>query len=398
MKKKNDLKLLLSRLLDQVGNVTYDYANSVWIASMGILGQKYLGIYQVLETLISIVCNPIAGAISDHKNRKKILLISDFISACICIFVSLVGNDKVLLYGIIIANVVLSITYSFSSTAFKSIVPKVIDSERILEFNSLIETILQILSVVSPVISYYIYSNFGIRVALLINGISFWGSFLLILTIVGVGDSEMNHKKPKVKGSFKNLLLDIKYGFEYIVSSRELLELLVLSAFINFFLSFYNFLIPYSQSIFSNEAAYSSLLFFGALGSIVGSILSKYISNTRLNLLLSLVTSGMGILCIGLAGFFHISILISYLGNFIFTTFLTIYNIHFISRIQQNVADDYLGRVFSAVFSIAILFMPLGTITITLMPGVINSVMFIVIGLAIVIISILFIFLKSFSW
>lgn len=71
MKKHNYAKLIISRLLDQVGNVTYDYANSVWIASMGIIGHKYLGIYQISETIISIIFNPIAGAIADRTNRKK---------------------------------------------------------------------------------------------------------------------------------------------------------------------------------------------------------------------------------------------------------------------------------------------------------------------------------------
>ncbi|MFN0602786.1 MFS transporter [Facklamia hominis] len=390
MKKKNYFKLLLSKLLDQIGNVTYDYANSVWIASMGTFGQKYLGIYQILETLIAIVFNPIAGAMADNSNRKKILLISDSISAFICIFISLMGNDQILLYGIIIANAVLSITYSFSSTAFKSIVPRAIDSDRVLAFNSLVETILQIFSVLSPIITYYIYINFGIRIALMINGFSFIGSFLAILTIVDNTDSENNSEKYVAKRPFKELFLDIKYGLKYIISSSELLELLLLSALVNFFLSFYNFLLPFSNAIFDNEEAYSRLLFFGALGSILGAFLSKFISNTRINLLLSLGLSGIGIVCIGLAKFPSIFILFSYIGNLIFMTFLSIYNIHFISRIQQNVADEYMGRVFSTVFTIAILFMPLGTMTITLMPWAIDSTMFMAIGLAITLLSLLF--------
>lgn len=393
--KKTHFKLLLSKLLDQIGNVTYDYANSVWIASMGILGQKYLGIYQILETLISIVFNPIAGVVADNSNRKKILLVSDFISAFICIFISLMGNDQLLLYGIIIANMVLSITYSFSSTAFKSFVPRVIDSDRVLAFNALVETILQIFSVLSPVLTYYIYIKFGIRIALMINGFSFLGSFLAILTIVDNIDSENNSEKYTTKGTFKELFLDIKYGLKYIISNSELLELLILSAIINFFLSFYNFLLPFSNSIFGSEEVYSRLLLFGALGSILGAFLSKFISNTRINLLLSLSLSGIGIVCIGLAKFSSVYILFSYLGNLIFMIFLSIYNIHFISRIQQKVADEYLGRVFSAVFTIAILFMPLGTATITLFPWAVNSTTFMGIGLAITFVSLLFIFVNK---
>lgn len=36
--KKNETKLLLSRAVNKIGNVMYDYGNSTWIASMGAAG------------------------------------------------------------------------------------------------------------------------------------------------------------------------------------------------------------------------------------------------------------------------------------------------------------------------------------------------------------------------
>lgn len=229
----------------------------------------------------------------------------------------------------------------------------------------------------------------------MINGFSFLGSFLVILTVVDKTDSKNSSKKYTTKGTFKELFTDIKYGLKYIRSNNELMELLILSASINFFLSFYNFLLPFTNSIFGNEEAYSRLLLFGALGSILGAFLSKFISNTRINLLFSLSLSGIGIVCIGLVKFSSSFILFSYIGNLIFMNFLAIYNIHFVSRIQQNVADEYLGRVFSAVFTIAILFMPLGTITITLIPWAVSCTTFMVIGFAITLLSLLFIFVNK---
>ncbi|MDO4912566.1 MAG: MFS transporter [Lactobacillus sp.] len=397
MKKANYFKLIFNRLLDQIGNVTYDYANSVWIASMGALGQKFLGIYQISETIISIIFNPIAGAIADKSKRKKILLTTDAISAIICILISLIGNNQLLLYGIIVANIVLAITYSFSSTAFKSMVSNVIDSEEIVSFNSSVETILQTLSVISPVITYYIYNAWGIRIALLINGLSFIGSFLAILTIKENTEQrqvEETKEKVSIKQTFAELFDDIKAGLKYINSSGALIELLVLSAFVNYFISIYNYLLPFSASIFGNKEVYSRLLLFGALGSIVGALLSKFVPNTRFNLLVALGLSGLGIAAIALPPLMSLPLIIAYAGNFAFMTFLTVYNIHFVSTVQLKVADEYIGRVFSTVFTIAILFMPLGTATITLMPAAINSLTYVVVGLAIAIIPFLAIILK----
>lgn len=43
---RNGIKLLASRAINKLGDVLYDYGNSSWIASLGFLGQKMLGIYQ----------------------------------------------------------------------------------------------------------------------------------------------------------------------------------------------------------------------------------------------------------------------------------------------------------------------------------------------------------------
>lgn len=70
----NGIKLLSSRAVSKLGDVFYDYGNSTWIASMGGLGQKILGIYQIVELLVSIVLNPFGGALADRFQRRKILL------------------------------------------------------------------------------------------------------------------------------------------------------------------------------------------------------------------------------------------------------------------------------------------------------------------------------------
>lgn len=400
MKNNNYYKLIINRILDQVGNVTYDYSNSVWLASMGTLGQKYLGVYQISENIISIVFNPVAGAVADNTSRKKILLLTESISALICILISLIANEQILVYGIILANIVLALTYAFFSTAFKAMIPNVIATDKILSFNSTVETIAQTLSVASPLFTYYVYAIWGIRVALFINGLSFIASFIVLLSISEETTSSVsakidNSQRQTIREAISDLISGIKQGFNYILKNKDLLELLVLSALVNYFLAFYNFLLPFVNAIFLDQKLYSQLLIFGAIGSIVGAFVSKYINNTRFNLLLVLSLSGIGIIAIGIPHILEVPLFVACIGNACFMNFLTIYNIHFISRIQNNVADEYLGRVFSTVFTIAILFMPLGTASISLIANAVNSFSFVVVGMAVSSIAILGMLCKS---
>lgn len=71
-------KLLFSRGINKIGNIFYDYGNSIWLASIGNIGKKFLAYYQIADTLTSILLNPISGALVDRFKRRKILLYTDF--------------------------------------------------------------------------------------------------------------------------------------------------------------------------------------------------------------------------------------------------------------------------------------------------------------------------------
>ena len=120
--KKNETKLLSSIAVNKIGNVMYDYGNSTWIAGLGAIGQKYLGYYQLAENIISLILNPIGGAVADRFKRRKILLVTDFIGGLMCALLALIGNDSIMLYGLIVVNAVLAIMHAFSGTSFKSYV------------------------------------------------------------------------------------------------------------------------------------------------------------------------------------------------------------------------------------------------------------------------------------
>lgn len=107
--KKNETKLLASRAVNKIGNVMYDYGNSTWIAGLGSIGQKYMGYYQLAENVISLFLNPIGGAVADRFKRRQILLVTDFIGGLMCAVLAFIGNDNIMLYGLIAVNAVLGL-------------------------------------------------------------------------------------------------------------------------------------------------------------------------------------------------------------------------------------------------------------------------------------------------
>lgn len=68
---------------------------------------------------------------------------------------------------------------------------------------------------------------------------------------------------------------------------------------------------------------------------------------------------------------------------------MTIFNIHYLSQIQIKVPNEMMGRVFSCVFTVAIILMPLGTFTLSKISGIIDLLTFLILGILVMLISII---------
>ena len=383
--KKNELKLLASRAVNKIGNVVYDYGNSSWIVSLGPIAQRYLGYYQLAENLISLFLNSIGGAVADRFKRRKILLVTDFVGGLMCLLLALIGTDQTMLYGLISVNAILAISHAFSGTSFRSYVVTLVEKDRLVDFNAKLEVISQIISISSPLLAFLFVDRFGLKPTLLLDSLTFFLSFALLFSI---RHQEKHVEGPREAASVGAILRDIREGLLFIFHEKEVFFLLVVAALVNFFIAAYNYLIPFSNHLFSDSSSYATLLSMGAAGSILGALFAKKLfQNSHTSLLLSLALSGMGLALITPLALFGLPAIIISIGNLIFECFLTIFNIHFFSVVQKKVPNELLGRVFSSIFTVAVIFMPLATSLMTALPFSVHILTFAVLGLAILLMS-----------
>ena len=86
--KRHAVQLITRGAINRMGNMLYDYGNSVWLASMGTIGKTVLGIYQISELVTGILVNPFGGVISDRFSRRKILMTTDLVCGLLCLAIS----------------------------------------------------------------------------------------------------------------------------------------------------------------------------------------------------------------------------------------------------------------------------------------------------------------------
>ena len=372
---------LISRgAVNKIGNMLYDYGNSVWLASMGTIGQTVLGMYQISELVTSILVNPFGGVISDRFSRRKILMTTDLVCGILCLAISFIRNDSWMIGALIGANIVQAIAFAFSRPANKAIITELVEKDELVLYNSRLELVLQVVSVSSPVLSFLVLQFASLRITLVLDALSFFLAFGLVALLPKKEEKTMGKKKL----TFKVIFSDIKEGVHYIVKQKEIFFLLVIASSVNFFFAAFNYLLPFSNQLYGIQGAYATILTMGAIGSIVGALLASKIKASMEMLLFLLALTGLGVMIMG----FTLPSYLAFSGNFICELFMTIFNIHFFTQVQTKVEGEYLGRVLSSIYTLAILFMPLATGLMTLLPSI-HLYSFLIIGLGVVALSFL---------
>ena len=379
---------LISRgAVNKIGNMLYDYGNSVWLASMGTIGQTVLGMYQISELVTSILVNPFGGVISDRFSRCKILMTTDLVCGILCLAISFIRNDSWMIGALIFANIVQAIAFAFSRPANKAIITELVEKDELVLYNSRLELVLQVVSVSSPVLSFLVLQFASLRITLVLDALSFFLAFGLVALLPKKEEKTFGEKKL----TFNVIFSDIKEGVHYIVKQKEIFFLLVMASSVNFFFAAFNYLLPFSNQLYGVQGGYATILTMGAIGSIIGALLASKIKANVYNLLILLALTGVGVFMMGLP----LPNFLSFSGNLICELFMTIFNIHFFTQVQTKVESEFLGRVLSTIFTLAILFMPIAKGFMTVLPSVHLS-SFLIIGSGVIILScISFIYVRT---
>ena len=375
---RHAVQLISRGAINKIGNMLYDYGNSVWLASMGTIGKTVLGIYQISELVIGILVNPFGGVISDRFSRRKILMTTDLVCGLLCLAISFIRNDRWMIAALIFANIVQVIAFGFSRPANKAIITEVVEKEEIVTYNAHLELVLQVVSVSSPVFSFLVLQFASLHATLLLDALTFFIAFVLV-AFLPKEEAKVQEKK---QFTVKDIFSDIKEGLDYIWHQKDIFFLLLVASGVNFFFAAFEFLLPFSNRLYGVKGAYATILTLGAIGSILGALVANKIASSMKILLFLLIMAGVGVFMMGLP----LPPYFSFSGNLVCEFFVTIFDIHVFSQVQTKVEDDYLGRVLSTIYTLAVLFMPIAKGLMTWLPSV-QVESFLLIGAGVILFS-----------
>ena len=128
-----------------------------------------------ISILPRIILSPIAGVFGDWFNRKKTIVMLDFINTIVLLVfgaIMLWTND--LSIGLIyLLIIILETTEIFFDSAMSAVLPSIIEKNNLLEANSFRTTIISFGQLMATVLGALIFGVFGLLVAILINAVSY---------------------------------------------------------------------------------------------------------------------------------------------------------------------------------------------------------------------------------
>ena len=288
----------------------------------------------MLHFLAGVIQAPISGSIIDTLQPKKLMLtlISiEIIATFSLIFVQDI-SDLWLLYLLIFVKMAAA---SFYFTTEMSLLPKILDGDKLQKANELHSIIWSLSYTLGMAISGFFVYLFGVKMAFIVDALMFMGAFMLLYNLA------IKIVMSAVKESIGSMMRDTFY---YLRKNPKALHLIFVHSFIG--LTAFDALVAlmvdkYYATVIATSLALGLLHSARAVGLVIGPIVfGKWINNKRVTYIF--IAQGLAVwLWAYLMHNFYLSLLASVVVGF-FTTTLWSYTY---TLLQKNIDEKYYGRI-----------------------------------------------------
>lgn len=305
----------------------------------------YLGLDSFFGQIPIFLFSLFGGVFADRKNRRTLLLISQFIQlTCAFLLAVLVATHVVRVPYIWCLSFTVGLAQSFGGPAYSALVPSLVQKEDLQNAIALNSIQFNLARVVGPALGGVALAKLGASWCFTLNGISFLAVIASLLAI---------HSPFTPPNREESVIDSMKEGVNYL-RYREGMVSLVALAFLITFLAYplITFLLVIVRNVFhGGPNTFTVFLCLSGAGSIAGALFvassQSYKGQARRSLLFMLLL-GLSIAAIGLSK----NVILT--GAFIFVAGLLLMVVFALnsSLVQLYVPDIMRGRVMS-VYNVA---------------------------------------------
>ena len=330
-----------------------------WVMATLTTSAFMLGLVQLYAGLPMLALTMIGGAAADRFDKRKILLITQYVQIAIAISIGwLIWSGNIAIWQIFIFAAILGVSNSFEMPTLSALVPELVKRDEIQGAISLDRSVFHGSRMVGFSLSGILISAWGMASAFFANAFSFVALIIAILSLPPRQRGTAQEEEKRASG--------IKEGFRYIAKDRPSLAMVMLIAtqsvcifpIITVMMPLYVRLVLH---LGADRLGY--LMGASAVGSVAGSLFLIGLPRKKRIFLMMACATAVTVAVIGLsqARNFYVTMALLIMNSLGIAT-----NFGLASTIVQERAPDYLrGRV-SAVFMLSFVgLMPIAGLGVT---------------------------------
>lgn len=371
--------LWFGQLISVTGDAVFDVA-LLWLV-LTTTGSVFLvGITQAIIYLPSVVVSPFAGVYVDRLNRRSVMLLSNVAQGIIVAIISLLYAANSLSFQVLLVLVfALYSTSRFFLAAMRAIIPRMVENRtHLVAANSLFTLTSSFSQFASYAFGGIVILFLGVALPLTYDGFTFFFAAIMLLFVAKhygeisrrtdptfpsvPSTTDSNDKNDEleggqVKGSFR---ADFAGGLHYFLSSKLMIELVVLGITANFFLGgSLALLAPYAKLwIHGDASTYGFLLGAFSFGIFAGAYFVGKLRNVGeyvgTFLFFGVIANGIIIALIGLVTTQFVSIGLF----FVLGVLLSVVNVPLQALYQVKIPQEMFGRVYTVIVALLSVAMP----------------------------------------
>ncbi|WP_432009095.1 amino acid adenylation domain-containing protein [Streptomyces bacillaris] len=346
------LAVALGQLITITGSALTEFALPVWIyMETGSMG-KY-ALYAVIGMLPGILVGPLAGAVVDRLDRRRVMLAASAVAGSTQgALLTLLLSGNLASWHIYVLLGMLSVALTFQRLAYASSVPQLVPKRYLGHANGITQMAFGFAQFIVPLAAVALMAGIGLK-GILILDVTGYAVAITVLLIV---------KFPKTLPWTRreSLVAEIRNGFAYSWKNRGFRAMLLWFAALNIFLSPLFLLVTPLVLSFDSLESVARVAVAGGAGAILGGIAMGFWGGPKRNRM-----QGM----LGLAGLLAVAsalvgvradLWIIGIGAFGMSCALSMVNGVYTTIVQIKVPQRFHGRVFALNTLVAWSTLPIG--------------------------------------
>ncbi|NJE07605.1 MFS transporter [Thermococcus sp. M39] len=213
----------VGRFVSQIGWAVHEVALPLYILDKTQSGGM-MSVFVLADIIPSLIFMPFAGVVGDRYNRKALMVGFDLLRGVLLFGVIFLNLFQI--YQLLILQIVLAIMSTFFGTSTSAMFPDLVESDKLERANSIVSSLSIVARLIGPALGGLVYAIGGVKLAFMINALSFFGSGIFELLI------EYEWKTRELE-SFGEVINDINEGLSFLLSSRYLIVLMSFALFMN---------------------------------------------------------------------------------------------------------------------------------------------------------------------